>query len=154
MEITIESAASWTNTRSRVELQYESYDFKSIPEIPFEWLLLFNIYPKVNWKIAGQLKAQVSTSQEFQQIFHTIYLNERTGDYSFKSFDWPFWSPANLLTRAVVAWEGLWPVSSALSPPGPHCVPQLGITQFYLNLKTLEWNCGDGSHPQYSANTE
>ena len=37
---------------------YESYDFESIPEIPFEWLLLFCIYPEVNWKIARQLKDQ------------------------------------------------------------------------------------------------
>ena len=42
---------------------YESYDFESIPEIPFEWLLLFNIYPEVNWKITRQLKDHRSPAQ-------------------------------------------------------------------------------------------
>ena len=91
--------------RFRVEFHYESYDFKSIPEIPFEWLLLFCIYPEVNWKIARQLKAQHKPripTDFSHNLFDRAEENRRQAPVLNPLTD--HCCPVNLLTS--VAWEG------------------------------------------------
>ena len=137
---------------------YESYDFESIPEIPFEWLLLFDIYPEVNWKITRQLKdhrspAQAENSNRFFTQFiwpsgeQTSVLNPLTGHLvSSKSCD-----------QCPVSLGRVWPVTSALvaiaqlsSRP-----TSLWITQFYYEFvkSPSETLMTDGALSQQTLNT-
>ena len=132
---------------------YESYDFESIPEIPFEWLLLFNIYPEVNWKITRQLKdhrspAQAENSNRFFTQFiwpsgeQTSVLNPLTGHLvSSKSCD-----------QCPVSLGRVWPVTSALvALLASH--KSLNNPVLLWICKKSKWNSDDGWRP-FSANTE